>query len=80
MGTMKNKLRFYLAPIIPTYIMGYAPQWLPDHSAQRLYVNLAADFMFLTSLFVLGGDFWDKLRALFVYDARVQFGPGTKSS
>ena len=65
----------FLLPLIPTYIMAYAPQWLPDQSPQRLYVNLAADFLFLTSLFVLGGDFWDKLRALFVYDARAQFEP-----
>jgi hypothetical protein len=28
--------------------------------------------MFVASLFVLGGDFWDKVRALFVHDARVQ--------
>jgi len=68
-------LVMFLLPLIPTYIMAYAPQWLPDQSPQRLYVNLAADFIFLTSLFVLGGDFWDKLRALFVYDARAEFGP-----
>lgn len=68
-------LVMFLLPLIPTYIMAYAPQWLPDHSSQRLYVNLAADFIFLASLLVLGGDFWDKLRALFVYDARVEFGP-----
>jgi hypothetical protein len=68
-------LIMFLLPLIPTYIMAYTPQWLPDHSSQRLYVNLAADFIFLASLFVLGGDFWDKLRALFVYDARVQFEP-----
>ena len=68
-------LVMFLLPLIPTYIMAYVPQWLPDHSPQRLYVNLAADFLFLTSLFVLGGDFWDKLRALFVYDARAQFEP-----
>lgn len=55
--------------------MAYVPQWLPDHSSPRLYANLAADFLFLASLFVLGGDFWDKLRALFVYDARAQFEP-----
>jgi hypothetical protein len=66
-------LVMFLLPLIPTYIMAYVPQWLPDHTHQRLYVNLAADFLFLTSLFVLGGDFWDKLRALFVYDARAQF-------
>ena len=53
--------------------MAYVPQWLADSSPQRLYVNLGADFLFLASLFVLGGDFWDKLRALFIYDARAQF-------
>ncbi|MCK9376098.1 MAG: hypothetical protein M0P73_08115 [Syntrophobacterales bacterium] len=68
-------LVMFLLPLIPTYIMAYLPQWLPDHAAPRLYVNLAADFIFLASLFVLGGDFWDKLRALFLYDARAEFGP-----
>ena len=66
-------LVMFLLPLIPTYIMAYVPQWLPDDSPQRLYVNLAADFAFLASLFVLGGDFWDKLQALFVHDARALF-------
>jgi len=26
--------------------------------------------MLLTSLFVLGGEFWDKLRSLFIYGAK----------
>jgi len=72
-GRYRMGLVMFLLPLIPTYIMAYVPQWLPDSSPQRLYVNLAADFLFLASLFVLGGDFWDKLRALFLYDARVQF-------
>jgi fumarate reductase subunit D len=62
-----------LLPNVPTYIMAYAPAWLPDNSPERLWVNLGADAMFLTSLFVLGGDFWDKLRALFVREARAVF-------
>lgn len=74
-GRYRVGLVMFLLPLIPIYIMAYMPQWLPDHSPQRLYVNLAATLMFLTSLFVLGGDFWDKLRALFVYDARAQFEP-----
>jgi hypothetical protein len=32
-----------------------------------------AYLMMLASLFVLGGDFWDKLRALFIREAKVQF-------
>lgn len=29
--------------------------------------------MFVSSLYILGGNFWDKLRALFQYNAKVQF-------
>jgi hypothetical protein len=66
-------LVFFLLPLIPTYVMAYLPQWLPDSSPERLWVNLGSDAMFLTSLFILGGDFWDKLRALFIRNARVVF-------
>jgi hypothetical protein len=68
-------LVLFLLPILPTYIMGYAPRWLPDNSPMRLYVAVSADVMFIVSLFVLGGDFWDKLRALFVLEAKAWF-PG----
>jgi hypothetical protein len=30
--------------------------------------------MFVTSFFVLGGDFWDKIKALFIRSAKAQFG------
>jgi MFS family permease len=66
-------LIMFVVPVIPTYVMAYAPQWLPDTSFARLYVNIAADCMFFASLFVLGGDFWDKLAALFLYESRVKF-------
>lgn len=66
-------LVLFVLPIVPTYVMAYAPNWLADTSPIRLWVNLAADLMFLASLFVLGGNFWDKLRALFVREARVVF-------
>lgn len=72
-GRYRIGLVLFCACNIPTYVMGYAPQWLPDNSPARLYVAIAADLTFVVSLFVLGGDFWDKLRSLFVYDARAQF-------
>jgi hypothetical protein len=34
---------------------------------------IVGDFILLFSLFVLGGNFWDKLRALFIRDAKVVF-------
>jgi hypothetical protein len=48
----------------------YAPDQIPAYSEARMTMNLLADFLFLVTLFVLGGDFWDKLRALFIYDAK----------
>ena len=44
-----------------------------------LYVAIAVvgDVMFIVSLFVLGGDFWDKLRGLFSQKARMHFAEET---
>jgi hypothetical protein len=66
-------LVFFLLPLVPTYIMAYVPALLPDASPARLWVNIGSDAMFLASLFILGGDFWDKLRSLFVREARAVF-------
>ena len=63
-------LAMFFLPLIPTYIQAYKPEWLPDQSAWRWIVKIAADLIFITSLFVLGGDFWDKLHALFLREAR----------
>jgi hypothetical protein len=32
---------------------------------------IGGDLLLLASLFVLGGDFWDKIRALFVYSDKI---------
>ena len=37
------------------------PHWL---------LGVVGDTLFLASFFVLGGEFWDKLKALFIYEAR----------
>jgi hypothetical protein len=42
-------------------------------------IGVAGDLMFIATLFVLGGDFWDKLRALFVHGAKAQL-PDPKSN
>jgi hypothetical protein len=65
-------LVLFLLPILFGWLAPYAPHAIPGYEAHRFAVNLAGDGLLLASLFVLGGDFWDKVRALFVYDARVQ--------
>jgi hypothetical protein len=50
------------------WLVSYAPHLVPGYSEHRIALNLTADFLFIVSLFVLGGDFWEKFRALFTYD------------
>lgn len=63
-----------LIPVFYSWIVIYAPPdaipGFPDH---RVAMGLTFDFIFIASLFVLGGDFWDKLRALFVHRAKARF-------
>ena len=47
----------------------YAPDLIPGYDENRLAMNLISDALFVASFFVLGGDFWDKFRALFIYEA-----------
>ena len=74
-----SKLRYYIGlamfslPILVAFLDPYLTQWIPHIEPGRLAVGLVGDIVFLTSLFVLGGDFWDKLRALFIPGAKARF-------
>jgi hypothetical protein len=68
-------LAMFCVPLIPTYLQAYKPAWLPDSSSLRWQVKVAADVIFIASLFVLGGDFWEKLHALFDHKARATPAP-----
>ncbi len=54
---------------VSPYLAGQIHGFLPD----PLYYALGGDLLFLVGLFVLGGDFWDKIRSLFVHDSEVRF-------
>ena len=59
-------------PIVFGWLGPYGAHLIPGYETHRFVVSLIGDVMFVASLVVLGGDFWDKIRALFVYDVRVQ--------
>jgi hypothetical protein len=63
-------LYMLVGPTLYAWAASYAPSWLPEDYVMRVWVNLGLDLITLASLFVLGGDFWDKVRALFLHDAR----------
>jgi len=60
-------LYMLVGPTLYAWIASYAPSWLQEDYALRVWVNLGLDAITLASLFVLGGDFWDKVRALFLH-------------
>jgi len=62
----------FVLPIVFGWLGPYGAQHIPGYETHRVVVSLIGDVMFVAGLFVLGGDFWDKVSALFVYDARVQ--------
>lgn len=64
-------LVLFLVPLIFSSFEAYLPGIVVDWSRNRILWSLIGDFVFIVSLFVLGGGFWEKLRALFIYDAEV---------
>ena len=65
-------LVMFVLPILFGWLGPYGASHIPGYEAHRFVVSLLGDVMFVASLFVLGGDFWDKIRALFIHGAKVQ--------
>jgi len=71
-----SQLRYYaglagcLLNGVPLYIYAYAPWLLPDGS-NKFYILVAADLIFFFSLFLAGGEFWEKFRRIFVWEGKV---------
>jgi hypothetical protein len=63
-------LAICLLSFVPIYVAGYVPSWMPAGSG-RIAVLAAADLAFIFSFFVMGGEFWEKFRRLFVWEGKV---------
>jgi len=74
-GKARYQVGLYMlvCPTLYAWIASYAPSWMPEDYVLRVWVNVGLDLITLASLFVLGGDFWDKVRALFLHNARAIF-------
>lgn len=64
-------LLMFALPILFGLVEPYIGDSIPGYAENRVPVNLAIDFVLLVGLFVLGGEFWNKLRALYVRRAVV---------
>ena len=63
-------LIFFIVPILLGFVLPYVWELVPFIKQYLLFIVISGDVILLISLFILGGDFWDKLRSLFIYKSR----------
>jgi hypothetical protein len=69
----KIGLVMFLVPILIGWATPYLGHHIPLYDGNEIAYAIGGDVVLLSSLFVLGGEFWDKLRSLFVHGARAEF-------
>ncbi|MGQ0593643.1 MAG: hypothetical protein ACT4QB_13640 [Gammaproteobacteria bacterium] len=73
--TRVSKSRYYcgltitLTSLLLIYVYGHFPDWLPL-GEMRFYIVAAAGVSFLLGMFLMGGEFWDKFRRLFLWEGK----------
>jgi len=72
-GPLRHRigLVMFCLPLILSALEPYIDHMWPGLRPNKWQLQLLGDIMVVSSVFVLGGDFWGKLRALFVRTARV---------
>lgn len=73
-GPLRHRIGIvmFCLPFIFDWIETYAIR-LAALFGNRIWVDVGGDLLLIASLFVLGGNFWDKLHALFVREATACF-------
>jgi hypothetical protein len=66
-------LVMFSGPIVFGWLTPYVADLVPGYPGNEFAYAVFGDVLLLAGLFVLGGDFWDKLRALFIHGARAVF-------
>jgi len=66
-------LVMFIIPVVFGWLAFYATDMIPGLRGNEFTYGIIGDLILLISLFVLGGDFWEKLRALFSHRAKVVF-------
>ncbi len=65
----KIGLILFTLPVLYAFLTPYLINFFHDLEIQKPVYAVAGDIMLLVSLFLLGGEFWDKLRSLFLHKA-----------
>jgi hypothetical protein len=63
----KIGLVFFTIPLLLALLFPYLSHHFTGLEKIESVINIGGDVMFFISFFILGGEFWDKIRALFTY-------------
>lgn len=74
-GRYRLGLSLFCVPLLIGWLAPYVGNLASGYADYRIPIAIFGDGLLLLGLFLLGGDFWDKLRALFVHKARAHFPP-----
>ena len=66
-------LVMFVLPLVFGWLGPYGAHLIPGYEAHRFVVSMIGDGVLIVSIFVLGGDFWDKISSLFVHNAKAHF-------
>lgn len=72
-GRYTTGIVLFCLPLFFGWFSLYISNWIPGLLNNPLPYAIAGDLMIAASLVILGGDFWDKIRSLFIHDAEVNF-------
>ena len=64
----RTGLILFFLPILFGWLSPYLDVWIIPLAEYEIGLAITGDVIFAISLFVLGGDFWLKIKALFVHD------------
>ena len=71
-------LVLFLIPFFIGWVTPYLHEAFPDLIRHQLIVAISGDATLIVGLFLMGGQFWDKLRALFICDSQLTFPSAVK--
>jgi hypothetical protein len=63
-------LFFFTLVLLIGLAMPYVLSFYGNLMEHLLVITLVSDFILISCLWILGGDFWDKLRSLYIYNSR----------
>jgi hypothetical protein len=72
-GRYNIGLVIFCVPLLFGWLSPYIFKWVPGLLSNPLPFAIGGDILILASLLILGGDFWDKIRSLFIHDTEVHF-------